>query len=93
MSRDAGYAPHGRRGDMGFGRGNLTRRQNLQGVGARYLALFATVQVWARAHTRKNVNRKPLDWSEMRRGTKRGRSEPPMGITPGIWSGGQGVVF
>src|SRR6185295_11054938 len=38
-------------GDMGFGRGNLTRRQNLQGVGARYLALFAAVQVWAQAHT------------------------------------------
>src|ERR1700751_5069203 len=31
------------RGNVGFGRGNLARRQDLQGVGARYLALLATV--------------------------------------------------
>ena len=35
---------------MGFGRGNLARRQDLQGIGARQLGPFATVQVWARAH-------------------------------------------
>ena len=35
---------------MSFGRGNLARGQSLQDVGARYLALFATVQVLARAH-------------------------------------------
>jgi hypothetical protein len=39
------------RSDMGFGRGSLTRRQDLQGVGTRYLVLPAGVKVWARAHT------------------------------------------
>jgi hypothetical protein len=38
------------RGDVSFGRGNLARRQGLQGVGARQLGPFATVQVSARAH-------------------------------------------
>jgi hypothetical protein len=53
------------RNDMGFDRGSLARRQNLQRVGARHLALPAAVQVWARAHTPKNVNRKLLDGSEV----------------------------
>src|SRR5215471_17316355 len=35
---------------MSFGRGNLARRQGLQGVGACQLGPFATVQVLARAH-------------------------------------------
>ena len=35
---------------MGFRRGSLTRRQNLKGVGASYLALLAAVRVCARAH-------------------------------------------
>jgi hypothetical protein len=35
---------------VSFGRGNLARRQGLQGVGARQLGPFATVQVSARAH-------------------------------------------
>ena len=38
------------RGNVGLGPGNLARRQDLQGVGARQLAGFATVQVWAPAH-------------------------------------------
>jgi hypothetical protein len=35
---------------MSFGRADLARRQSLQGVGTRQLALFAAVQVLARAH-------------------------------------------
>jgi len=46
---------------MGFGRRSLTPRQNLQGEGARRLALLAAVQVWTRPHAPKNDNRKLLD--------------------------------
>jgi len=46
-------------------RGNLTRRQDLQGVGARGLALLAAAQVWARAYTPQNDNCKFLDGSPM----------------------------
>ena len=38
------------RANMSFGRGNLVRRQDLQGVGARQLGPVATVQVFAQAH-------------------------------------------
>ena len=43
------------RGDMGFGRRSLTRRQNLQGEGARRLALLAAVPVWTRPHAPKTT--------------------------------------
>jgi len=55
---------------MGFRRRNLTRRQNLQGVGTRCLALLAAVRVCARAHVPKNDNHELLDGSQWWRGQK-----------------------
>src|SRR5437868_174646 len=52
---------------MGFGRGNLVRRQRLSGVRARYLGAFATVQVWGMRglHTPNTSN--PSFWIGPRR--------------------------
>ena len=40
---------------MGFRRRSLTRRQNLQGVGTRCLALLAAVRACSRAHVQKTT--------------------------------------
>src|SRR5688572_3034439 len=42
---------------MGFGRGNLARREHLQSVSARQLSAFAIVEVCPRAHWLKSPSR------------------------------------